>query len=101
MSFVKVGKLSKLPAGQMLETEVDGEQYVVCNVGGTLYGMSGYCPHAGGPLGQGALHDDTVVCPWHAWEFNCRTGESTGGAIVRVQTYAVKIDGDDILMDIE
>lgn len=101
MPFVKVGTLSKVPAGQMLETEVDGERYVVCNVDGNLYGISGYCPHVGGPLGQGALHGEIVVCPWHAWEFNCRTGQSAGGGLTSVPTFAVKLDGEDILMDVD
>lgn len=100
MPFVKVGALSGLPAGQMLEAILDEERYVVCNVDGTLHSISGFCPHSGGPLGQGALHGEVVVCPWHGWEFNCRTGENPGNANLRVTTYPVKMDGDDILIDI-
>ena len=34
------------------------------------------CPHRGAPLAHGALHHHTIVCPWHAWEFDCRTGSA-------------------------
>lgn len=84
----------------MLEAIIDDERYVVCNVNGTLHGISGFCPHVGGPLGQGALHGEIVVCPWHGWEFDCRTGANPNHPSLSVATFPVKADGDDILLNI-
>lgn len=36
--------------------------------------VAGTCNHAGGPLGQGRLDGDYVVCPWHNWKFHRCTG---------------------------
>jgi multimeric flavodoxin WrbA/nitrite reductase/ring-hydroxylating ferredoxin subunit len=36
--------------------------------------VSGVCNHVGGPLGQGALDGDYIVCPWHHWKFHRITG---------------------------
>ena len=41
---------------------------------GVWSAISGVCNHVGGPLGEGRLDGDYVVCPWHAWKFHWRTG---------------------------
>jgi len=105
MSFVKVGSLAALPPGTVMEAQVGEGTYAICNAGGEVHALDGICPHAGGPLGQGALHGTTLVCPWHAWEFECRTQVKDSGASEMddgypVAKFPVKIDGDDILIDV-
>jgi nitrite reductase (NADH) small subunit len=84
-----------------MEAVVGDGTYAVCNAGGEIhaevYALDGICPHSGGPLGQGALHGTTLVCPWHAWEFDCRAEVDDGFTVAKFQ---VKIDGDDILIDV-
>lgn len=46
---------------------------------GAFGAISGVCNHAGGPLGEGRLDGDYVVCPWHYWKFHCRTGQGEPG----------------------
>jgi multimeric flavodoxin WrbA/nitrite reductase/ring-hydroxylating ferredoxin subunit len=46
---------------------------------GRFGAISGACNHVGGPLGQGTLDGDYVVCPWHHWKFHCVTGEGEPG----------------------
>ena len=58
--------------------------------GGEFYAIEGVCPHRGAPLAYGALHEHTVVCPWHAWEFDCRTGEGDCGNVPSVQVTVEK-----------
>ena len=41
--------------------------------------ISSVCNHVGGPLGDGTLDGDYVVCPWHYWKFHCRTGDGEPG----------------------
>ena len=100
MAFVKVAALPDLPPNSVREVRVGETFYAVCNVDGELHALSGTCLHRGGPLGQGAVHGANVVCPWHAWEWDCRTGANTYDPGRRVDTYPVKIDGGDILIDI-
>jgi hypothetical protein len=49
--------------------------------------------HAGGPLGEGLLKGDYLVCPWHGWQFHCRTGEGRPGYGVAVPRYETKVEG--------
>lgn len=98
MAIVKVGALSRLPPGSVMEAPVGDRTYAICNAAGQIYALDGICPHSGGPLGQGALHGTILVCPWHAWEFDCRENEMDNG--FTVAKFPVRIDGDDILIDV-
>lgn len=100
MPFVKVARLSQLPANSLTEVVVGGDPYALCNIDGRVTAISGTCLHRGGPLGQGALHGNNVVCPWHAWEWNCQTGANDFNPSQKVATYAVQLEGDDILLEV-
>ena len=100
MPFVKVGSLAALPPGTVMEAEVSGNTYAVCNFSGELRAYDGICPHAGGPLGQGAIDGDHLVCPWHAWEYDCLTGVNDYDENVKLTPFPVKVEGDDILIDV-
>ena len=100
MAFVRVGSLVALPPGQVMEAEVGGNTYAICNLDGALTAFDGTCPHAGGPLGQGNIDAGRLVCPWHAWEYDCRTGINDYDDNVKLAAFPVKIEGDDILIDV-
>ena len=100
MAFRKVASLSSLPPGTLTQIEAGEESIALCNAGGQVHALDGVCPHAGGPIGQGALHGTTIVCPWHAWEYDCVTGEHDRNPRVRLEKFAVRIEGDDILLDL-
>jgi len=101
MPFVKAATVAAVPDGSMLESKIGEDLYVICNVSGTLHAMDGRCPHAGGPLGQGALHGHTVVCPWHAWEFDCRNGGTDFNPRIQLKTFPVRVEGGDILIEVD
>jgi nitrite reductase (NADH) small subunit len=100
MPLVKVALASQLPPGSVMPVDVGEQTFAVCNVGGDLYALDGICPHSGGPLGEGALHGSTLVCPWHAWEFDCRTGANDFDPDVTVATFPVKLEAGEILIDV-
>jgi nitrite reductase (NADH) small subunit len=100
MPFIKVGPLSQLPPGSVMPVDIGDRTFAVCNVAGELHALDGECPHAGGPLGEGAVHGSTLVCPWHAWEFDCRTGANDFDPDVIVATFPVKVEAGEILIDV-
>jgi nitrite reductase/ring-hydroxylating ferredoxin subunit len=99
MAFVKVYSVAKLPPDSVAEVLIDGYPIALCNFAGWIRAIEGICPHQGGPLGQGAMNGENVVCPWHAWEFSCKTGENDFDPDTRVRTICVRVEGDDILVD--
>ncbi|MBL8219108.1 MAG: Rieske 2Fe-2S domain-containing protein [Bryobacterales bacterium] len=101
MAFRPVCTVDQLPPGGLTEILIEDKSIALCNVDGQFHAIEGVCPHRNAPLGQGALHGKMVVCPWHAWEFDCTTGRHDYNPSITVATYPVKVDGEDILVDFD
>jgi 3-phenylpropionate/trans-cinnamate dioxygenase ferredoxin subunit len=96
MTFVKVAKLDDIPRGRVKVFEVGDEDVALCNVDGEIYAVANVCTHDGGPLLGGERE-----CPRHGARFDVRTGEvKILPAIVPIPTFEVKVEGQDILVDI-
>ena len=96
--FIKVGKTSDLAPGEKMLVEYEDEDVGVFNIEGQFYAISDVCTHDGGPLVEGVLAGDQIICPRHGARFNVKTGEQTMPAYIPVPLYQVKIEGDDILI---
>ena len=94
--FVKVASVSELAPGSAKAIEVKGKTIALFNVEGAIYATDNTCLHQGGPLGEGALMGEVIICPWHEWEYNVRTGEMVGNSSVKLVTYPLQVEGDDI-----
>ena len=94
--FVKVASLSELPPGSAKVVEVLGKTIALFNVEGTIYATDNTCLHQGGPLGEGQLMGEVIICPWHQWEYNVRTGENVEDSSLKVATYPVQVEGSEI-----
>ncbi len=94
--FVKVASLSELEPGSAKAVEVAGRLIALFNVGGTIYALDNICLHQGGPLGEGILDGEVIMCPWHMWEYNVRTGEKVGVPEMKVESFPVRVEGNDI-----
>ncbi|HCX66435.1 MAG TPA: nitrite reductase (NAD(P)H) small subunit, partial [Rhodobiaceae bacterium] len=66
-----------------------------------LYAIEDRCPHKGGPLSQGIVHGAAVACPLHNWVFSLETGVALGADEGAVRTFALRREGEKILMDVE
>ncbi len=98
--FVKVASASEIPPGEMTIVELDGQEIAIANVGGEFYAFQNECTHRGGPLGEGLLMGDVVECPFHAGQFNVRTGEVVSAPPSEpISTYAVQVEGDDVKVE--
>jgi nitrite reductase/ring-hydroxylating ferredoxin subunit len=62
--------------------------------------MDNVCAHRGGPLGQGVILDGKVVCPWHGWMYDPKTGIPDVNPNLRVAVYPLKLQGDDVLIEL-
>jgi nitrite reductase/ring-hydroxylating ferredoxin subunit len=100
MGFVKVGSASALRDGEVMEAIVEGHPYAVCNKEGEIHCLDGECPCTGGPLSQGAIRHDLLVCPWHGWRFDYKTGICAYDDSIKIAKFPVKLEGDDIYVDV-
>lgn len=99
-NFVKLASESELPATNEAREFPCGDKTIcVANVNGEIGAMDNACLHRGGPLGQGVIEDGKVICPWHGWAWDPKTGEARPmGA--KVAVYPVKIEGGDLLIEL-
>jgi nitrite reductase (NADH) small subunit len=91
--FVSVCSQSELPpSGQVKEVVFSGRSLCVANVDGAFCVLDGTCPHEGGPLGEGTLEEGRVVCPWHGYAFDVRTGSSQDDPGMRAEVLEAKVE---------
>jgi 3-phenylpropionate/trans-cinnamate dioxygenase ferredoxin component len=98
---VRVGDRRELESGGFLAATVEGKRIVVFDVEGTLHATSAVCAHQGGPLDQGLFEGTAVTCPWHAWQFDVRTGEAVYDPGRCIATYPVEVVENEILVLVE
>ena len=101
VSWLPAGKVSDLPPGRVrLVMGPDEQRLAVCNVDGEFYAIEDVCTHDGGSLDQGELEGEEIECPRHGARFDVRTGRATlMPAVMPVQTYAVRVEGDDLFVN--
>jgi 3-phenylpropionate/trans-cinnamate dioxygenase ferredoxin component len=101
VSWTSVGKLSELPDDTALSVEIDAKPVCVARSEGTVYALHDVCSHAEIALSQGEVEGGTVECWLHGSAFDLATGKPTNlPATKPVSTYAVRVDGDEIFVDI-
>ncbi|KPK48056.1 MAG: (2Fe-2S)-binding protein [Thiotrichales bacterium SG8_50] len=97
----RLGRVEQFQQAAVTEVVADGLPLVITWQDGELGAISGVCNHAGGPLGQGHLDGEYVVCPWHHWKFHCRTGLGEPGyEDDAVPSHAVRVEAGDLYVDL-
>ena len=96
--FIKVAQISDLAPGEKMLVDYDGEDVGLFNIDGQFYAISDICTHDNGPLVEGRLEGECIICPRHGARFNVKTGQQTMPAFQPVPLYEVKIEGDDVLI---
>jgi len=62
---------------------------------GQVFAVDNRCPHKNGPLAEGMLAGDSVVCPLHAFRYELNTGACDQAGACPIATYPVtQIDQD-------
>ena len=99
--FEAVIKTSEVPPGEIVKVECGLTTVLVGNVNGNYFAIGNTCPHVEMPIVEDSaeLDGETVECEYHGSLFNVTTGAVEGGpAVLPVQKFAVKVEGDDILV---
>jgi toluene monooxygenase system ferredoxin subunit len=101
MGFQKVAKVEDLWSGEMMGLEVNGECILLVNVDNRIYAYADICPHQKSRLSEGTLMDKVLRCARHHWEFDVCTGSGVNPRNACLKLFPIRIDGEDILVDID
>ena len=96
----KIASKRELGPGSGKIVVLDDKPIALFNIGGNYFALDNTCPHRGGSLGDGEVDGEIVTCPWHGWEFNCRTGEAVENPVITVSCFRVKKKDDGIYVEL-
>lgn len=97
----KAGKLSDFKENVPLTFSLSKSlRIVLIRKKNQIFAVNDTCPHLGGPLGEGELEDHEIVCPWHFWRFDIRTGECTDGGSPSLSCYKAVIEEGEVYVEI-
>src|SRR5262245_29136422 len=99
--FVEVAKTTDLPVGRAKAVFACGRAIALFHTSSGFFATANTCPHRGGPLAEGDLMGNEIICPWHFWSFDVTSGACTGDPVIRVPAYEVHVDGDRVMVRIE
>ena len=98
---LNLGSVEKVPKGQGFCFIVGGREIAVFRQrDGKLFATQNRCPHKQGPLSEGLVGGEKVICPLHAHKFDLGTGEGPEPKEC-LQVYPVREEKGDILISLD
>jgi len=94
---VEAGSLS---SGRGRAAQLDGRWIAVVQDGDEYFATDDACPHQGAPLSEGIVLHGLVICPWHSWAFDVRSGRCARAPHVGIATYAARRRGEWIEVEL-
>ena len=99
MGWIKIGTIDEIPRrGARCVRTPHGRIAVFRTADDRIFAIDDHCPHKGGPLSQGIVHDAAVTCPLHNWVISLETGKALGADKGEVRTIPVRVDGNQLFV---
>ena len=90
--WVEVGTINAIPRrGSRIVRTPQGDVALFRTEDDRIFAIDDLCPHRRGPLSQGIVAGDAVICPLHNWVISLETGEAQGADRGCVKTHAVQV----------
>jgi multimeric flavodoxin WrbA/nitrite reductase/ring-hydroxylating ferredoxin subunit len=100
-NWVDIGSADELSGPPLRPIKALNHALAISLKDGKFGAVSNICNHVGGPLGEGRLDGDYIVCPWHNWKFHRRSGVGEPGfERDRVPAYPVKVENGRVLVNL-
>ena len=94
LEYIEIAPTDQIPDGERLFVELGGKSIVLFNLAGKLFAIGDVCSHDNGPVGDGEIEENEIICPRHGARFDIRTGKATSlPAIVDIPAYPVRVVG--------
>ena len=101
--IINLGKVEKIPPGEGKVFQVGNSSIAVFHSrDGSVFATESTCPHKGGPLADGVVGSNKVICPLHSFVFDLPTGQPVGNSCNSLQTYPATLnENGEILVGID
>ncbi|HEX7620550.1 MAG TPA: non-heme iron oxygenase ferredoxin subunit [Anaerolineales bacterium] len=92
LEYVDISPIDQLTDGERLFVDLGGKSIVIFNLAGKLFAIGDVCSHDNGPVGDGEIEENEIICPRHGARFDIHTGKATSlPAIVDIPAYPVRV----------
>ena len=101
--WVRVTCVESVPLREGREVLIGRRSIAVFNLGHRFLAIDNHCPHRQGPLADGIVSGNSVVCPLHAWRINLESGDverPTAGAGHCVRAYPTRVEDGVISIEL-
>lgn len=100
--WIRITSCDNIPPREGRAAVVGDREIAIFNLGGRFLAVDNRCPHKGGPLSDGIVAGDAVVCPLHAWKVSLETGAvcRPAGVAGCVPTYATRVEAGIVLIEL-
>lgn len=93
----RVASRSEIKPGMVFATQIGDTPIALTEIDGNIYAVSDTCTHEFALLSEGFLEGEEIECPLHQARFDMRDGKClVGPATQDLDTYEVKVEGDDV-----
>ncbi len=99
--WIRVGDKDFIEIGRVTTVTAETETICLTRTKEGYGAICNQCPHQGGPLGDGFLQNGYVVCPWHGYEFDPKTGNAPEGYEDKAKSFPVEVREDGIYIGVE
>lgn len=100
--WIRVACCEDIPLREGRDVVIGNQSVAVFNLGDRFLAVGNRCPHRGGPLADGIVTGESVVCPLHGWKIDLQNGtvQRPAETPACVKTFATKVEAGMLLLEI-
>jgi len=100
-NWIRITDCENIPLREGRVVRIGSQEIAVFNLGDRFLAVENRCPHRGGPLADGILSGESVVCPLHGWKIGLRKGnvERPPETQQCVRTFATRVEAGTLLLE--
>ena len=99
-NFVFAARLADVVEGEIFATDIDDTPIALTKINNVIFAFGDVCTHDDGPLAEGQIDGQCVVCPRHGARFDLVTGKPSFPAVSAIPIYEAKLEGDEIKINL-
>lgn len=101
MNWVKIFDIEILQANDFIRQQtVEGRKLCIVKTGDEIYATQPYCPHAGATLAGGWCKNGKLICPYHRYEYDLKTGRGGTGQGDYIDIYPTEVRDDGVYLQL-
>jgi 3-phenylpropionate/trans-cinnamate dioxygenase ferredoxin component len=94
VNYLELLPEDQIPEGERIFLEVEARSIMIFRLAGKLFAIADVCSHDNGPVGDGEIEGNEIICPRHGARFDIRTGKATSlPAMVDIPAYPLRVVG--------